>query len=109
MNNTKIVKSHNGWEAQTDIDMKDDRILRLRTSKAPYGGGLRSHVQTYKKDGNGFISFVLFQDFGKTIKTSTDRCTENNVTAQHAGVMTGIDAIVEQADAFYAQKCGVSA
>ena len=100
--NINIRKGHDGWEATTDIEMGNGRIIRISTGKGR--GGMRTNAQVWKLGVGGTMSFEMFGDFSRCIATSTSRCTENLVREAHAKALRLNADIVAQAEAFYAAK-----
>lgn len=92
--------------AENEIPMSEPgRVLTISTSKG--SRGLRTFAQSCTiSDSNGFKgrTFVMFGDFTKTVAQSDKRATEKAIHEQHAAVLRQLDAILMEAEAFYAAK-----
>lgn len=102
MTMTRITKGRDGWEALDVIPMAAGRLLRV-TSHKWQRGGLVTFATSVSPSADGFgYSFVVFQDFNKTIKTeSGTRCTEKTIKQHHAAAMYGIADVLTQANKQY--------
>ena len=113
---TKLTKSHFGWNAKTDIVIGEasadhtgftgQRILRIQTSKH-HSGGISSmasvHVARDTCRGYSTETFALYGDFRQRCGIISDkRATEKNVRDIHAIALREIDDIIIRAKAFYA-------
>ena len=107
---TRTYKDRDGWNAQTIIDLKDRRVLKLRTGKRSIGGGLQTTATVWTDTGNGGLIHAMglgtgLGDFSETIVvTRPARITEKLVTEQHQGVIRQADAIQAQIAQFYTQQ-----
>ena len=100
---TTVRKGVRGtWEAEDSIDLVALRVLKIHTHKVS-GGQLVTTATVHTKD-NGFLSHMMYADFSHAITVSKDRCTEGNVTAQHAAAMAGINQIHSAITAHYVKK-----
>lgn len=103
-----VTRSMRGdLEAENELPMSEaGRVLTIRTSKG--SRGLRTSAQSCKVEAsaNGFSSrsFMLFGDFSKTVMQSDKRATEKAIREQHAAVLANADALLAEAEAFYAAK-----
>jgi len=80
-------------------------IIAFRTSKAS-GGGLYAAASVYFQDGQ-FITFEIFGDFRVNVKRAPElRATAKNIANLHAEAFNAgaQAALIEQANAFYANK-----
>ena len=105
--NFRIAKGRDGWAAETRIKLDDHglpgRVLELSTYKSSRGG-VWTHAQCLKLEG-GFVTFVIFQDFSKTVQQDRKaRCTEKTVETMHQAALAQADAIVAECVAAYTQK-----
>jgi hypothetical protein len=91
----------NGWQAETRIALEGGRHLSITTRKGPRG--LRTSAQAYRIE-NGFMTFVMFGDYSKTLAQSAARCTEKAVADLHRQALGQLDAIKAEVLAFYAAK-----
>lgn len=100
---TSVTKSARlGWQARTFIDMGfNNRYLEIMTSKR-FDGYLSTTATVCKKE-DGCISFLLFQDYSKTLAKTKTRVTEKSVLLQHHSF--DWDAVMEEAMGSYAQEC----
>lgn len=96
-----ISKGRDGWKAETSIKLDGGLWLDITTLKG--NGGLRSRAQCYRRE-NGFITFVLFQDYSATLATSPARCTEKAVADLHRQTLGKLDDVKAAVAAFYAAK-----
>jgi len=112
MSNTTAYKTRDGWTAKDTITIgpakgsmgrEGERVLQVSTYKARRGG-LVTQATCAVRTADGCISFELFGDFSEPIASSPDRCTERTVRSLHASAMTGIDAVLAKARAFYEAK-----
>ena len=93
---------HNEWEVVDEIDLPDDRVLRIYTSRR--SSGFLSTTATVGRLEGGFFSFMMFQDYSKTVSSEKVRCTQKTVEAHHAAAMVGIEKIKADVAAFYTKK-----
>ncbi len=103
---TTIKKDiRDGWEATDSIEMDYGRTLRVQTSKRSGGdiATIATSVILAPDHGTGFsgYSFVMFQDFNKTIARVKARCTEKSITQIHATAMSDIAEVIKAANAHY--------
>lgn len=100
---THIAKGRDGWEAKTDIELGNSRIVRLSTSKG--GKGIHTRAQVWKLGNDGSMSFEMFGDYSKVIQQEAKRCTEKSITDLHAEVLrTSVHAVLKGIEAHYAAK-----
>lgn len=98
---TVVQKSVRGtWEALDHIELGNDRVLRINTHKVS-SGELVTRATVQVRDGR-FLSHRMYTDFSQCLKTSRDRCTEKNVSAQHAEAVSKLAEIKEAVTAHYA-------
>lgn len=105
---TRHFKGREGYQAETNIPLPElglDRFIKLSTYKSS-----RKGVQTVATvvkihaDQLGF-SYVMFHDYSKTRAHNTElRCTEKTVAAQHAAVLSELDALLQDVRQFYMAK-----
>lgn len=96
--NVNLTRGRDGWEAKTDVPLDflpGNRVLAIHTSKSGRGGvSANGTVMTIEKDtGSGYSgrSFILFQDFSKTLAFDrTVRTTEKTVSAIHAQALAAL-------------------
>ena len=94
-----LVKGRNGWQMETCFALPGDRELSFLTSKR-HDGFLCTTASVSKRDGM-FRTFVMFQDYMKTIRREKVRCTEKTVQAQHLDALKDKDAIMAEVKAQY--------
>ena len=102
---TTVQKSIRGtWEAQDHIELGNDRVLRIHTHKVS-DGSLVTSATVQIRDG-AFLSHRMFTDFSQRLTARMLRCTEKNVTLQHADVMRlrELTALKEAVTAWYVAK-----
>jgi hypothetical protein len=97
-------KPRSGWNAQTYYDFDGDRKLSLHTSKAASGGISTFASVALHKDG--FTTFALFYDYGKTVLRSGAKATEKAVAALHAEAQALLPQVIADAKAHYEAKGG---
>lgn len=81
-----------------------EAVLHLETYKG-FRPGIMS-VARFCRVKDGFSTHKPFSDFGKTIKTTQSRATQNAIDSQHDAVFTHEikEDLARQAVAFYTQK-----
>lgn len=98
---TLVRKGHNGWRAKSEIQLDNNRVLSIETSKGSYGG-LTTWASVSVRDGD-FLSHRLFQDFSKNIiKTNPSRVTAKVVEAQHA--LINLDEVLAMVEQHYSKE-----
>jgi len=99
-----VKKGYHGWEAGTYFQLKGDRVLRVTTMKRNNGKVTTSASSVILKKDGIFVSesFVMFQDFSKTLlSVSINRVTEKSLTEAHNKALENIDAVIKEAKEFY--------
>ena len=100
---TTVHKDIRGsWRAQNDYELGNNKVLQISTSKVS-DGSIVTRATVHMHDG-AFLSHRMFTDFSQCIKTSRDRCTEKNVTAQHTAAVAKLAEIKEAVTAWYAKE-----
>ncbi len=94
-----LVKGLRGWEAETCLPLPDGRELSFSTRKWR-DGSLCTTARVSKRDGLG-RTFVLFQDYLKTIRREEVRCTAKTVQAQHLDALKDKDIVMAEVKAKY--------
>lgn len=113
MTNVEMIKSNNGWIAETKaplgINKRDDwkkvdmpLILTIGTGKA-LNGKLYSHAGV-AAEYNGSTIMEICGDYRKILETTEERCTEKTVGAMHQRSLARLPDIIAEAKAFYAAK-----
>ena len=92
-----VHKGYHGWTAESEVTV-GDRIVKITTMKRS-NGLLATTATAGKKDGM-FFTFMMFQDFTKTLLQEKARCTEKSVRLQHSLIDTA--ALAAEVEAFYA-------
>lgn len=97
---TKIERHFYNKElsAETGYALKNGMMLKVCTAKG--SNGLRTYVQAVNIE-NGGESFIMFQDFNKTLGTVTKRATANNIKEAHSQALETIEAVIEEANKHY--------
>ena len=99
--NTLVSKGRDGWTARTEIQLGNDRVLSIKTSKGAYGG-LTTWAGVSVRDVD-FLTHRMFQDFSKTIiKTVPSRITAKVVEAQHA--LIDLDELLAMVESHYSEE-----
>jgi hypothetical protein len=108
MSNYRLSKGRDGWKAESSIPLEAPYALRITTSKGSRGlSTSASRVKVEADLGTGFtgFSFMMFQDFSKTVaENRAARCTENTVRLLHEEALAKLDQIKADCAAFYAAK-----
>ena len=95
----KLVKGLSGWQVETCFTLPDGRELSFSTSKRP-DGMLCTTASVSKRDGV-CRTFVIFQDYMKTIRREKVRCTDKTVQAQHLDALKDKDIVMAEVKAQY--------
>ena len=95
----KLVKGRSGWQVETCFPLPDGRELSFSTSKR-HDGSLCTTASVSKRDGLG-RTFVVFQDYMKTIRREKVRCTAKTVQAQHLDALKDKDIVMAEVKAQY--------
>lgn len=105
---TTFGKGSVGWSAKTTLDLPDARQLVIRTERRVFGGGLATNGTVFTINGDGTTTHVMglgvagFGDYSERLMlTQPARITEKAVRQQHEQVLARIDAIRDQALAYY--------
>lgn len=93
-----LSKGHYGWTATTEVPV-GERTLQITTMKR--SGGFLGTIGTVGIRKGISFSFVLFEDFSKTLASEDCRCTKNAVITQHNAVMSDIDTVIAQVNKYY--------
>ena len=94
-----LYKGRNGWQVRTCFPLPDGRELSFSTSKR-HDGLLCTTASVSKRDGM-FRTFVMFQDYMKTILREKVRCTAKTVQAQHLDALKYKDIVMAEVKAQY--------
>lgn len=94
-----MYKGRNGWQVETSFPLPGGRELTFNTSKR-HGGTLCTTASVSKRDGV-FRSFVMYQDYMKTIRREAVRCTAKTVQAQHLDALKDKDIVMAEVKAQY--------
>jgi hypothetical protein len=100
---TSLEKSRSGWTATSYFLLPTNkRQLRVSTHKG--SRGIQTFIQAVER-GDFFESFTMFQDYHRAIAyPELKMATEKAVLSAHNQSIAEIDAIITEADAFYAPK-----
>ena len=99
---TAYFKGYYGQQAETGLDLPDNRFLKITTMKRA-SGNLATTASVGKSNGDSF-SFVVFQDFNKTLASEKVRVTEKAVKTQHDKVLENLDALKAEIAEFYSKE-----
>ena len=100
---TSIKKDiRNNWSASSEYTIGNGRVLQVNTSKV-HNGQLVTRATVHKREG-AFYSHAVFQDFSACLMTSSNRCTEKNVTTQHTVALNNISELIDLATAHYPEE-----
>lgn len=100
--NTKVYKNyHKQWIGETNVELGDNRVLRISTSKSSRGS-LNTTATVSIREGD-FLSHRVYVDYCKTVEsTNPNRITEKVVSVQHNKVISDkLDDITNEVIEFY--------
>lgn len=102
LHETKIFKnSVNAWIAESTIDLQDNYILTIRTSKASSESVIRSIASVAKKEGM-FLKHVLHTDYYVLVNAEPcNRVTKNAIEKCHIFALGYDLQILEQVKNHY--------
>ena len=111
-----IAKGQSGGEAQTHIELGDQRVLIIRTSKSAYAAGLRTNASVCIVEGHmqrHVLGFGITGDFRQDVLvTPTARVTEKAVREQHERFLSAPCALTDllgRIEAHYAAQAQLKA
>ena len=101
---TRVFKNAYGdWCAEDELPVDGGRVIKVTTMKR-HNKSLATTVVAGKHE-DGCFTYVVFQDFSKTVlATRPARITQGVVAEQHASVIAQIDQIKQEVNAHYGQK-----
>jgi len=102
--NTRIYKDDitKSWKAETNIDISNDRVINITTSKR---FDLLQTIVSVSKRVDGVLKHVYRVDYNKVERSSTHvRYTKNVVLAQHNHILDMMDIITCNIIKFYIIK-----
>ena len=94
-----LVKGRSGWQVETCFPLPDGRELSFSTGKR-HDGSLCTTASVSKRDGQS-RTFVIFQDYMKTVRREKVRCTDKTVQAQHLDALKDKDIVMAEVKAQY--------
>ena len=94
-----LVKGRSGWQVETCFPLPDGRELSFSTSKR-HDVLVCTTASVSKRDGV-YRTFVMFQDYMKTIRREKVRCTDKTVQAQHLDALKDKDIVMAEVKAQY--------
>lgn len=100
---TVYSKGYYGNQARTTIEQVVNgqiRVLEISTMKRS-NGKLVTQATSHLDDGSGFLSYIMFQDYSKTIASDSVRVTAKAVQTQHESVLANIASILDDVVAYY--------
>ena len=92
-------RGRDGWQVETSFPLPDGRELTFNTGKR-YNGTLCTTASVSKRDGLS-RTFVMFQDYWKTIRCERVRCTAKTVQAMHRDALKDKDTVMAEVMAQY--------
>jgi hypothetical protein len=103
---TTIRKGHFGWEARSYTTLSNGMHLKISTYKGSRGVSTNFQAMNITNErGYQTESFVIFQDFSKSISNpNIKRVTEKSIAEAHELALTRLNEIKEQAEAHYANE-----
>lgn len=105
---TRIYRDRDGWNATSQFDLSDRRVLKIRTCKRSIGTGLQTSATVWHDTGDGGMRHAMglgtgCGDFSETLTlTQPKRITEKAVAEQHQRVLSQLDLIRARVAQFYA-------
>lgn len=87
------------WKAETKIKLGDGWQLDITTRKTD-NGDLSTSASMGKVE-RGFITHRMYADYNRNVFRRAARCTDKNVTAQHAEALAMLDTILADARAHH--------
>ena len=111
MSNDKIstikYRDREGWNAKSQLNLADNRVLQISTYKAS-NGSLRTSASVHLKVDGGLRHDFGYGtpggDFSETlVVTKPARVTEKVISAQHESVLKTIPGILSAVQAHYAK------
>lgn len=104
---TRIFRDRDGWNAKSELDLADNRLLQIRTYKAS-NGGLRTSATVHLKVDGGLRHIMGFGtaggDFSETIASAKPaRVTQKLVEEQHGLVLDALPRLRSAIEAHYAK------
>ena len=94
-----LVKGRSGWQVETCFPLPGGRELSFSTRKR-HDGSLCTTASVSKRDGV-YRTFVVRQDYMKTIRREHVRCTAKTVQAQHLDALKDKDIVMAEVKAQY--------
>lgn len=107
---TYYFRDHDGWRGQTELDARNQRVIRITTRKRSAGHGLATNVTCHTREASGLLTHRLSfgapgGDYSKTVAVSQPRrVTESVVRQQHEAALACIDEIRAEVARFYAAE-----
>jgi hypothetical protein len=113
-NNTSVTvnldKGQSGWKGETQIELGDNRVLFITTSKLSSSGALRTTAMVGTVDGFSVryvMGFGKTGDFHAVLASTQTRVTEKAVREQHQHVLTaacGLTDLLARVQSHYAAQ-----
>lgn len=102
LHETRIFKNYaNAWVAESTIDLQDNYILTIRTSKASSDSVINSIASVAKKEGC-FLKHILHTDYYTLIHAELcKRVTKNAIEKAHIFALGDDLRILEQVKNHY--------
>ena len=102
LHETKIFKNYAGrWVAESNIELKNDLVLTIKTQKASDKNQILSIASVAKIDGL-FLKHTLHVDYYVLINASDcQRITKNAIEKAHVFALSYDSEVIKQVNAFY--------
>jgi hypothetical protein len=102
LHETKIYKNYAGrWVAETNIDLKNDLVLTIKTQKSSDKNSILSIASVAKIEGH-FLKHTLHVDYYVLINvTECNRVTKNAIEKSHIIALSYDSEVIKQVNAFY--------
>lgn len=102
LHETKIFKNYaKRWVAESNIELKNDLVLTIKTQKASDKNQILSIASVAKIDGL-FLKHTLHVDYYVLINANDcQRVTKNSIEKAHIFALGYDDAIIKQVNTFY--------
>ena len=105
---TIVSKDHEGkWKATTEVELRDNMLLRINTSKS--GKSLVTHASVFHIAEDGHHSCVITKDFSKQLHSiPIPRVTKDCVATTHKAVLIAqLEALKVVVNGFYKANPGL--
>ncbi|MDR0458501.1 MAG: hypothetical protein LBH10_05695 [Burkholderiaceae bacterium] len=114
---TCVQKGRNGWEAKTTLNLGENQVLSIRTSKSlvAHGGPLDTTASVASVDEHGTLTHVIdfglgWGDYSATVlRRALPRVTEKSVREQQETALASLEQIKARVARHYAEQARLNA